>query len=125
MTNSNKCDLKPKQRRAAELLANPEFNGTITDLCAQVGVSRNSFYRWMDSPVFLDYLEELIDKYTDSELARVWKALMRKIDQGEIQAIKLYFELKGKYNNGAGVVKTNEIDPFSKAVYESVNMDVL
>jgi hypothetical protein len=46
---------------------------------------------------FLDYLNSQIDKYTDSEIAEVWKALVTKAKRGDISAIKLFFEMKGMY----------------------------
>lgn len=98
-TMSNKLALNKKQRNMAELLANPDFNGTITQLCERCDVARSTFYKWMDQPAFRKYLEELIDKFTNSELSTVWKALIRRCAIGDTQAIKLYFELR---NQAAG-----------------------
>lgn len=112
-TKSNTNGLNRKQRRAAEMLANPEFGGTITDLCAEIGVARSTFYDWLGKEEFKNYVDGLIDRYTDSELSRVWKALMRRVDAGDIQAIKLYFELKGRYKNEVnlgGSVRTVIVD---------------
>ena len=95
-TMSNKLELSKKQRDMAELLANPDFNGTITELCERCDVARSTFYKWMDLPAFRKYLEELIDKFTTSELSTVWKALIRRCSVGDTQAIKLYFELREK-----------------------------
>ena len=96
-TKPDKYKPSGKKLLAAKYLADPEFQGTITELCARVGVARSTFYDWIGDDDFRSYVDELIDKYTDSELSRVWKALMRLIDKGDFQAIKLYFELKGKY----------------------------
>ena len=101
-TKRNSTGLNKKQIKAAEMLSNPDFDGTITRLCECVGVARSTFYHWLEDEVFRDYVDNLIDRYTDSELSRVWKALMRRVDVGDIQAIKLYFELKGKYKQGIG-----------------------
>ncbi len=86
-----------KRRKIAEALANPDFTGTITSLIESVGVPRTTFYRWLDEPEYLEYINSLVDKYTDSELAAVWKSLISECKGGNVQAIKLYFELKGKY----------------------------
>lgn len=98
-TKSNKNLYTGKKARLAEMLTNPEFDGTVTELCASVGVARSTFYKWMEDKDYLKYIENLIDKYTDSELSTVWKSLIRECEAGNIQAIKLYFELKGKYSN--------------------------
>ena len=101
-TKPDKYKPSGKKLVAAKYLADPEFQGTITELCARVGVARSTFYDWIGDDDFRSYVDELIDKYTDSELSRVWKALMRLIDKGDFQAIKLYFELKGKYKDTLG-----------------------
>lgn len=101
-TKSDKYKPTGKKMLMAKYLADPDFQGTITDLCAKVGVARSTFYDWIGDNDFRSYVDELIDKYTDSELSRVWKALMKLIDRGDIQAIKLYFELKGKYKDTIG-----------------------
>lgn len=95
-TKSNKIDLNAKQRKLAEMLANPDFNGTITELCERCSVARSTFYKWMDLPQFRKYLEELIDKFADSELSTVWKTLVRRCALGDVQAIRLYFEVREK-----------------------------
>lgn len=109
-----------KKLLVARMLANPEDQRSITDICKEVGVARTTFYDWIGDNKFRAYVDELIDKYTDSELSRVWKALMRKIDKGDIQAIKLYFELKGMYKEGVGQrrmhVAEENVDPLSQAL---------
>lgn len=94
----------------AELLANPEFNGTNRELYETVGISHDTFYKWIKDDAILSYAEKLIDKYTDADLGAVWKSLILKCRAGDTQAIKLYFELKGKYKqnvqvSGTGVVQ--------------------
>lgn len=119
-TKSNKYRPTGKKMLVAKYLADPEFQGSITDLCLKVGVARSTFYDWIGNEDFRAYVDELIDRYTDSELSRVWKALMRLIDRGNIQAIKLYFELKGRYKEGVGNfgghIQESEEDPLSASL---------
>lgn len=91
-TNEKSKVLTPKQRRMAEALVNPDFDGTITELCEQMGVPRRTYYNWLDNPAFREYMSSLIEKYADSELAMVWKSLLNQCSRGNIKAIKLYFE---------------------------------
>lgn len=100
--NGTNIDLTAKQRQVAEMLANPDFEGTKTDLIEAAGVPRTTFYRWIKDEKFMEYTCELIDQYTDAELGAVWKALIKRCITGDVQAIKLYFELKGKYQKGMG-----------------------
>ena len=93
-TKSNELNLTSKQRKLAELLANPDFTGSITELCRECGVARSTYYKWLDKPEFTQYVDSLISKFTSSELSTVWKALIRRCSIGDVQAIKLYFEMR-------------------------------
>lgn len=95
--NDTKTRFTARQLKIAEALANPEVDLTKTQLAKQAGVSRSTLYRILKNRDFLDYVSSLIDIYTDIELSDVWKALLLRCKAGDIQAIKLYFELKGKY----------------------------
>lgn len=79
---------------AAECLANPDFKGTKQDIADRAGVTRMTLYRWLRNPEFIAIVNRLVSQYADAELGMVWKALSRKCQQGDIQAIKLYFELR-------------------------------
>lgn len=100
--------VKGKKREIAEKLASPEFNGNISELCREYSVARSTLYRWFDDSNFTGYLDFLVEKYTDSELANAWKALVKKANSGNVEALKLFFEMKGKYkqtvNLNQGVV---------------------
>lgn len=89
--------VKGKKRKMAEMLASPEFDGNISKLCDEIGVARSTFYRWYEDADFVRYVEWLIERYSDSELANAWRALIKKANSGNVEALKLYFELKGKY----------------------------
>ena len=103
MTNKqadlNNLKFSGKKVEVAELLTNPNEILSITEVCSRASISRNTFYRWMDDPDYRDYINKLIDSYTDSENANVWKALINKAVGGDVAAQKLYFELKDKYRN--------------------------
>lgn len=102
MTEVNKSDgmypgVRGKKRKVAEELVNPDSTKSITEICREHGISRTTFYKWQKDLDFNGYVNFLIDSYTDSELANVWKALIRKACRGSVEAQKLYFELKNKY----------------------------
>lgn len=91
--------LKAKQRKAAEMLVNPDYDGTVTDLCRELNISRSTLYRWYENIDFNGYIEWLIEKYTNSELSAVWKSLIKECKQGNVAACKLFFELKNMYKS--------------------------
>lgn len=116
MESGQKCTksrLTKKQREAAEMLANPDISCTKTRLCETVGVSRSVFYKWLKDSEFILYVNSLIDTYTDAELGAVWRALIHRCMAGDVQAIKLYFELKGKYKQQVEMSgELKHINPF-------------
>ena len=86
-----------KRRKMAEMLVDPDCDMSVSAMCKELNVSRNTFYRWQKEPSFRGYVNYLIDSYTDSELANVWKALIKKAIGGDTNAQKLFFELKNLY----------------------------
>lgn len=91
--------LSPKQVQMAEMLANPESEyASVSEMCRKIDISRNTYYsKWLRDEAFTSYVDELIARYTDAELASVWRALIKQCIAGNVTAIKLFFELKGKY----------------------------
>ena len=113
--------VRGKKRKFAEELANPEFDGTISELCLKHDVARSTYYRWCEEDAeFIGYVNYLIDKYTDSELANVWRAVISKAKCGSVEAQRLYFELKGKYKQKVVITVDDEV---IKEVEEMVHGD--
>jgi AcrR family transcriptional regulator len=65
----------------------------------EAGVPPRTFYRWLKDKRYIDYINSKLDQYTDSELSEVWKALIMQCKRGNIQAIKLFFEMKELHPN--------------------------
>ncbi|MEK3853436.1 phBC6A51 family helix-turn-helix protein [Cytobacillus sp. FSL H8-0458] len=92
-----KLGLNGKQIEVAQILADPSETRTIKAICEDIELPRRTFYNWVGKKEFVEFVNSLIDKYTDAELAGVWGALARKARTGDTHAMKLFFELKGKY----------------------------
>jgi hypothetical protein len=83
-----------RQVAIAELLLNPEDRRTKGEKIKSIGLPERTFYKWMKDPRFINYLNSQIDKYTNSELSEIWKALLLQCRRGNIEAIKLFFKMK-------------------------------
>lgn len=94
VTDSERTVIDPRMAIAAELLANPDFSGTKEDIAREAGVTRQTLYRWLRNPDFVALVNSLVSQYADAEFAMVWKSLCRRIQGGDMQAIRLYFELR-------------------------------
>lgn len=97
-----------KMKKCAEMLISDEFDGNISRLCEEIGIARSTFYRWYDRKEFKEYIKFLIDRYTETELFNIWKAIIETAKKGSPQALKLFFDLKNLYGKkdfeDAGVV---------------------
>lgn len=118
MKNGSLKKLTAKQKNLVELLVSPDFDGSVSEACRSVGISRNTFYKWLRDPDFKGTLEAMIGDYTDSEQPHIWQAVVKKAENGSIEAAKLYFELKGKYKQkvdiSGGVVIISGEDEISE-----------
>jgi transcriptional regulator with XRE-family HTH domain len=91
-------DMLPGEIQLCEMLCDPEYALTTkTKLAKELGVSRQTLYDYLSKKRVVDYMAQLIDYYTDLEVPNVWKALVRKAKKEDLQAIRLFFEMKGKY----------------------------
>ena len=108
-------ELKPRQRRLAEALVDPDDDRNVTELCKDFKISRTTFYNWQHESDFLGYVNCLIDNYTTSIIPKAWKEIGKKVERGEMKAIRMLLEVKGKlqkssqFNNNV-VVFTGEGD---------------
>lgn len=110
-------DISAKMKKCAEKLISSEFDGNISKLCDDVGISRSTFYRWYEKKEFKQYINYLIDKYTESELFEIWKAIIETAKKGSPQALKLFFDLKtlqSKNKDSGGVVFISGEDKIEK-----------
>lgn len=87
----------PRQVEIAQLLLNPEDRRTKKAKIESVGLPERTFYRWLADERFTNYLNSQLEIFTNSELVEVWHALTAQAKRGNVQAIKLFFEMKNLY----------------------------
>ena len=105
--NGDISAITAKMKKCAEKMISSEFDGNISKLCEELGIARSTFYRWYDKNEFKQYINFLIDRYTETELFEIWKALIETAKKGSPQALKLFFDLKNlqkKSIDSGGVV---------------------
>ena len=94
-----------KQALLLNALANPENKGNIKKACESVKMARAQYYEWVrNSPAFRAALDEIVSKFADAHLPEVWQALADScIEEHDPKAMKLYFELTGRYQKNVNV----------------------
>lgn len=90
-------NVKGKKRKIAEALVDPDDERNVTALCKDFKISRTTFYNWQKDADFLGYIDFLIDSFTTSIIPKAWKEIAKKINKGNMDAIRMLFEIKGKY----------------------------
>jgi len=90
------------------LLANPEL--TKTDAIKKSGVSRETVYRWLKDPDFIHKINQKIVTYAGAEASEVWKSLIYQCKQGNVKAIKLYFEMIGEYQQTYKLINDTKVE---------------
>jgi|GEM_PF-891699 len=91
--------INSKQKKAAEILVGNSFDGDLETVCQKAGISTNLFYQWLENEEFRRYIEALTGKAAAGKIPEVWKSLLEQCVKGNVQAIKLYFDLKEKYGD--------------------------
>ena len=108
-----KDKLTKRKRTVAERLINPG-EMTLAQLCEAEQITVAELCRYFEEQPFTAYLHRLIEGYSEGSLAAVWDALIDKCRDGDVRAIKLYFELKGglkaSKDGGAAVIITGADD---------------
>ena len=96
-------NLKTKQRQVAEALVDPDDVRNVTELCKEFKISRTTFYNWQHDSEFRGYVDCLVENYTSSIVPKAWKEIGKKIEQGNMDAIRMLLEVKGKLQRESAV----------------------
>ena len=72
----------------------------IREIAKEANISRDMVYRYLKDEGFNRYLDALIDEEIRSCEAAIWHRLKEMCLEGDLQAIKYYFDLRGKRAKG-------------------------
>ena len=87
-----KKPLSPKQLKAIEMLMDIDNPLTNKEIAARLEIHESTLYDWKKDPEFLKALNEYAEEWIRASKYRVNKQLLKKIDQGDTSAIRLYYE---------------------------------
>lgn len=80
----------------AKLLLQGEPGLSVREIAKEANISRDMVYRYLKDEGFNRYLDVLIGEEIKSCEAAIWHTLKEMCMGGDLQAIKYYFELRGK-----------------------------
>lgn len=90
--------LTPMQLLAANLILNLYDERTVRQKLKQVGVKPNQYMGWLGQPAFQQYLQRRSEELFKTSDHDVYRALSKAAGEGDVNAIKLYMEVRGIYN---------------------------
>lgn len=94
----NPSQLSDKQLAVINTLLNPFDRRSQTKKLADLGVSSATLHGWMKDKRFIQYYNDRAEEMFGPEgLPVAHEALMRKVAEGNLGAIKLFYEVSGRH----------------------------
>ena len=110
MTEIDKWKPKPKQRKVLEAAQKPEYNRTITAICNEAGIERQTFYNWIKKDEnFRNAWNEVWEWAIDRYMPGMVSAQVKKALAGDTQAVKYLSELSGRMIKKQEIENTGEL----------------
>ena len=86
-----------KQVKVVGLLLDIENCFSKSEVCKRARVSPKTLGSWFEDHDFVAFFNAQIALIVKGAVADVWQALIKKASGGDVSAMKLFFELTGKY----------------------------
>lgn len=74
-----------------------------------LGISSVKWNGWMKNPVFKDYVHTLSAQIFGDSIDLAQEGLLKSVERGDTNAIKLYYELTGRHTADSGTVQNLKI----------------
>lgn len=82
-----------EERQAAVVLAMIRDGRPLGELLAEAGVSAEEFAEWVRDGEFPEYTAAMARGFAQTDAPYVWNALLREAKDGNVPAIRLYFDI--------------------------------
>jgi len=110
------------KRQADIAHAMVRYGKRADEIIAQYGVTEEEFTEWVREGSFSEYASELARGFARADAPYIWSSLLDSAKEGNIQAIKLYFDIWNKMQaakpKDSGVVAVDsEIDSIRAEIF--------
>ena len=85
-----------KRQKFIELMSDIECKLQNSEIIEQLGISYETFNRWLESKKLKQEIKNRIDSQIDSYLQRIWGAVIEKAIGGDLQSAKIILEYRSK-----------------------------
>lgn len=89
--------LTPEQIVIANMYLNTWDNTSMRQKLEILGISTAQFAAWKRDPAFSRYLQVRAEEQFKASDAAAFKTLTKAVEGGDLNATKLYFEMRGRY----------------------------
>ena len=97
------------ERKLLEVLLNPEFRtATVTDICQCAGISRQTYYKTIKKPEFMELYESQSRDLVRAAVGPVINAFVRAAKEGSYPHGKVILEMAGLYTEAKKVEHLGE-----------------
>lgn len=97
LTGGNEV-LTHEQLLAANMILNLEDPNSLRQKLKSLNISVQKYNTWMRDPAFYGYIRQRTEAMFASADASAYTGLIKAVQDQDIQAIKLFFEMRGIYN---------------------------
>jgi hypothetical protein len=88
----------PEQALLANLLFNTHDKRTTREKLQDLNISSQKYHAWLNEPAFQNYLKRRAEALFQNSDHTAYKTLINSIENGNLEATKYFFEMRGIYN---------------------------
>ena len=106
MCEQNVTEYRPTtaEQKLLEVLLNPEFRtATVTEICKQAGISRQTYYKTIKKPEFMALYESQARDLVREAVGPVINAFVKAAKEGSYPHGKVILEMAGLYTESKNV----------------------
>lgn len=90
--------LTPQQVYALQIMLDPTDRRSTNAKLRHVGITYAQWRNWLREPFFGDMVKDTAEQMLTDNIANVHTRLAQKADAGDVQAMKLFYEVSGRHD---------------------------
>lgn len=90
--------LSPEQFFAVSIITNPSDRRPLNAKLRAAGITYAQYRAWLKQPLFREYIAKVSEDMLGEHVADVHTRVVERATNGDVQAIKLYYELTGRHD---------------------------
>lgn len=95
--------LTSEQLMAANVMLNAHDKRSVREKLEFLNISSQQWHAWLRQPGFSQYMSKRAEAAFEGNDWKAYDALRENIEEGRLEAVKLHFEMRGKYKQQVDV----------------------